>query len=177
MRRPPKAHRGLILRTCAPDMTGYGGFRWPESGYVEAPDWDPAAECGRGLHGLLWGEGEGLTHWDGRWIVAEVDAREVVDLGRKVKVPRAWVLHVGDQQSATAYLAAHGGAGRAIVGGTATAGVGGTATAGYGGVIAVRWWDGQAGRYRMAVAEVGVGIEAGVPYHVVGGRLVRREVP
>ena len=26
-----------VLRTCNPDMTSYGGFKWPESGPVEAP--------------------------------------------------------------------------------------------------------------------------------------------
>ena len=39
----------LVLRTCAADMTAYEGFRWPEAGPVEAPDWDPASVCGRGL--------------------------------------------------------------------------------------------------------------------------------
>ena len=49
----------LILRTCNKDMTTYGGFKWPTSGEVVAPDWKPNAECGNGLHGLLWGEGNG----------------------------------------------------------------------------------------------------------------------
>jgi hypothetical protein len=47
----------LILRTCKPDMTSYKGFRWPESGPVDCPDWDPKPKCGNGLHGFLWGEG------------------------------------------------------------------------------------------------------------------------
>ena len=49
----------LILRSTGPDRKSHGGFQWPESGYVEAPDWDPdpSVSCGNGLHGLLWGQG------------------------------------------------------------------------------------------------------------------------
>lgn len=69
----------LVLQTCNADMTGYDGFVWPASGYVEAPDWDPDPEinCGNGLHGLTWGDGD----WtmlsradDAKWLVVEVDA-------------------------------------------------------------------------------------------------------
>ena len=175
----------LVLRTCKADLTSYGGFRWPESGPAEAPDWRPDAECGRGLHGLLWGEGDGsLLDWSAgaKWLVVEVEAADIIDLGGKVKFPRGVVAHCGDRDSATAYLAAHGGAGRAIAGGTATAGHRGTATAGsYGiatagdeGTVAVRYWDGK--RYRLAIGYVGEdGIEPGVAYRVEGGRLVRAE--
>jgi hypothetical protein len=52
----------------------------------------------------------------------EVDAAAIVDLGGKVKFPRGEVVHVGDQISATKYIAANGGAGKAIVGATVTAG-------------------------------------------------------
>lgn len=48
----------LVLRVCNADMTSHGGFRWPADGYVEAYDWKPKAECGNGLHGWLWGEGD-----------------------------------------------------------------------------------------------------------------------
>ena len=125
----------LILRTCNADMTSHRGFIWPEAGPVEDPDWKQTPNCGYGLHGLLFGEGNGsLLNWraDARWLVVEVDATSVVNIGGKVKFPRGVVVHCGDRQSATSYLAArtHG---RAIVGGTATAGYGGTATAGDGG--------------------------------------------
>src|ERR1041384_1805202 len=119
----------LVLRTCAADLTAYGGFQWPESGPVEAPDWSPTAECGHGLHGLLWGEGDGrLLNWapDARWLVVEVDAADVVELNGKVKFPRGVVIHCGNRESATAYIASHGGEGRAIVGSTQTAGYGST---------------------------------------------------
>ncbi len=126
----------LCLRTCNADLTSYGGFTWPESGPVEAPDWDPVPECGHGLHGFLYGEGDGsFASWneDARWLVVAVDPGSIVDLGRKVKFPRGEVVHCGDRYSATRYLSDRGCQGRAIVGGTATAGDGGTATAGDGG--------------------------------------------
>lgn len=57
-----KAERVLVLRTCAPDLSSYHtpSFIWPKSGFAEAPDWDPNPdeECGHGLHGLLWGNGD-----------------------------------------------------------------------------------------------------------------------
>jgi hypothetical protein len=122
-----------VLRTCAADMTAHGGFRWPEAGPVEAPDWRDDGECGGGLHGLLRGEGNGgLLDWspDARWLVVRVLASDVRDLVGKVKFPRGEVVHCGDRLSATAAIAALHPEVRAIVGGTATAGYGGTATAG-----------------------------------------------
>ncbi|MEO7327295.1 MAG: hypothetical protein ABI193_01870, partial [Minicystis sp.] len=88
----------LVLRTCAADMSSHGGFRWPESGEVSAPDWKPKAECGHGLHGLVWGEGNGqLLSWerDAKWLVVEVEARAIVDLDGKGKFPCGTVVHCG----------------------------------------------------------------------------------
>ena len=125
-----------VLRTCNADMTAYGGFKWPEKGKVEAPDWNPRACCGQGLHGLLWGEGAGgLLDWspEAKWLVVRVIADEIVkiDDGEKVKFPRGEVVFCGERREATDFLAGKVGAQiRAIVGATATAGNRGTATAG-----------------------------------------------
>src|SRR5574343_74600 len=130
------AEKVLCLRTCNADMTSYGDFRWPGEGdTVEAPDWNPGSHCGNGLHGLLWGEGDGhlLRHdQDAVWMVFEADAASVVDLGGKVKVPKATVLKTGDREAVTAWLAERA-PGRAIVGASLTAGDDGAATAGYAG--------------------------------------------
>ena len=153
----------LVLRTCNADLTSYGGFKWPESGNVECPDWKPTKECGNGLHGWLWGEGEGsLANWgaDAKWLVVRIAKDTVIDLGGKVKFPAGEVIYCGDRNGATEFLAANGGDGRAIIGGTATAGYrgtatagdGGTATAGYGGVIAIQYWNGK--RYKLKIAQV-----------------------
>jgi hypothetical protein len=124
----------LVLRTCDENMVSRGGFRWPMSGEVAAPDWLPTVACGHGLHGLLWGEGDGaLLDWSetARWLVVEVEAEKIVDLDGKVKFPSGAVVYCGDRVGAVSFLADHGGAGRAIAGGTAVAGDNGAATAGY----------------------------------------------
>jgi hypothetical protein len=101
----------LVLRTCKPDMTGYGGFKWPERGPVKAPDWNPIQACGQGLHGLLNGVGDTWLlsyHPDAKWLVVEVNESQIIDLDGKVKFPRGVVVHTGNQKSATDYLIAHG---------------------------------------------------------------------
>jgi hypothetical protein len=136
LRAVPPPATVLVLRTCDKDMQAHGGFVWPKKGLVAAPDWKPRAECGNGLHGFLWGEGDGsLASWDesAKWLVVEVEEASIVQLSGKVKFPRGVVVHCGDRLSATTYIAEHGASGRAIVGGTATAGARGTATAGYAG--------------------------------------------
>ena len=189
----PTEGKALMMRTCASDMTSYHGtFTWPESGPVEAPDWNPQAKCGQGLHGLLWGAGSAsLLDWDAdaKWLVVEVDTADIVGLGDKVKVPAGVVIYAGERHIAASLISAHAPAGTRVIAGTATAGYegtatagdrgtatagyGGTATAGDAGVIAITWWDSARKRYRRAIGEVGIGgIQAGVAYHVVDGHLV-----
>ena len=152
----------LVLRTCGADMTSYGGFKWPTSGYAAAPDWNPEHICGNGLHGLLFGVGDGsLLDWslDAKWLVCEVDPATVVDLDGKVKFPRCNVLYSGSRPEATRIISERH-PGKAVVGGTATAGYGGTATAGdegtatagYSGVVAIQYWNGE--RYKCKIALV-----------------------
>ena len=173
----------LVLRTCAADGTSHGRFVWPDVGPVACSDWKSTAECGHGLHGALWGEGDGsLFRWsaDARWQVLEVPTDTIVDLGGKVKFPAAVVLFTGDRLAATAFLAQRA-LGRAIIGGTATAGYRGTATAGDRGTatagdrgtVCVRWYDGR--RYRLTIGYVGEdGIDAGIAYRCddTAGQLV-----
>jgi hypothetical protein len=99
----------LVLRTCAADLSSSRGFVWPASGPVEAKDWSPAPVCGQGLHGLLWGRGGAnyLAHGveDARWLVVEVEAAAVVDLGDKVKFPRGNVIYAGTREGAIELIA------------------------------------------------------------------------
>jgi hypothetical protein len=125
----------LVMRSCDKDMKAHGGFVWPRSGPVECPDWQPTKECGHGLHGLLWGEGDaGLISWnaDAVWMVVEVAAADIIDLGGKVKFPRGNVIFCGDRFAVGAYMSARA-PGKKVHSGTATAGYSGTATAGYSG--------------------------------------------
>jgi hypothetical protein len=146
----------LVLRTCASDLTSYNGFQWPESGAVEAPDWKSRAECGNGLHGLLWGIGDGsLLSWDAdaRWLVVDVLAADVVEIGAKVKFPRCEVVYCGARDEAVAMLIAHGADPSKVVYGTATAGDCGTATAGnYGTATAGNYGTATAGDSGTATA-------------------------
>jgi hypothetical protein len=128
----------LALRTCDPDMTSMNGFRWPESGPVEAPDWDPKPECGGGLHGFKWGEGNGgFADWgpDAKWLVVEVIEGTEVDLGGKVKFPAGNVVFCGDRRGATDYILSHGGMGRAVMGATITGGDHETVVGGYRAIV------------------------------------------
>jgi hypothetical protein len=90
-----KSGKILVLRTCKPDMTSYcdnaNGFKWPEYGPVKCTDWDPdpKIDCGNGLHGLAWGDG----NWsylskepDAKWLVVEVEATCLVESSSKNKV-------------------------------------------------------------------------------------------
>ena len=159
----------LVLRTCDALMRSHGGFVWPESGPVECKDWKPVAECGNGLHGLLWGEGDGkLLNWDesAKWLVVEVAAADVVEIDKlKCKFPRGVVVFCGKGDAAAAYLQARAPAGKIIVWGTATAG--------YGGEIRIRWWEPKTERYRCAVGYVGEdGVVAGVAHCVRDGKIV-----
>ena len=127
----PNEKTVLVLRTCNADMTSCGGFVWPKSGPVEAPDWKNTKECGNGLHGFLWGEGDGsLASWDSDavWLVVRVAEDLIVNLDGKVKFPRGVVEFAGSRLDATNYIAERRRG--AIVGGTSTSGNYGTSTSG-----------------------------------------------
>src|SRR5579859_64560 len=99
----------FILRTCDKDMKSHDGFQWPASGEVVAPDFEPTKECGCGLHGILWGIGEcslmQTSNKDAVWLVAEVDDSTLIDLGGKVKFPRANVVYAGKMPGAFQLIA------------------------------------------------------------------------
>ena len=93
----------LVLRCSDKNRKSYGDFQWPESGPVEAPDWDPKPSCGGGLHGWLCGEGHAHDshyhkRWDAIWQVVEIE--EYISLGSKVKFPRGNVIYSGDRDTA-----------------------------------------------------------------------------
>src|SRR5688572_18946994 len=80
------------IRTWSKDGTAYGGFAWDltEGARTVAPDWNPVAECGSGLHC----NPEGLGDWsllneapDAILGIVRYDARLAVDLNGKIKAP------------------------------------------------------------------------------------------
>lgn len=148
MNRRTQDGRVLVLRTCEVDMTSRNGFVWPESGAVEAPDWDPTPKCGGGLHGLPWGVGMGdlLGPLYLKWLVVAVDPQDIVVIDdAKVKFPRGEVVFVGERSNAISYLLSHGASGLPVCFATASVGDYGTALVGYCGTAT-------AGDYGTAVA-------------------------
>jgi hypothetical protein len=131
----------LVIKTVNKDMTAYNGFKYPEKGLVKAPDWDPIPECGKGLHGLLWGTGDyNLLNWDpnAKWLAIEVDHATLVDLKGKVKFPKGNVVCCGDRKTVTDYVRERAPNGTVVHGsfvisgdeGTSTSGDEGTSTSG-----------------------------------------------
>ena len=81
---------------------------------------------------------------------------------------RASVVFVGARDEAVKLIAAHAPPGTVALFGTATAGDRGTATAGEGGSISIRWWDGDASRWRLRSGDVGAKetLKPGVKYRL-----------
>ncbi|SPA44637.1 DUF7666 domain-containing protein [Cupriavidus taiwanensis] len=171
-----KPATSLVLRTCNADMSSQNGFVWPGVGEMaEAPDWINNDECGHGLHGWLYGQGDhscsSYLDSTAKWLVVEVESDHIVMLGGKCKFPKAIVRFVGDKLTATQYLIENeprarevavigatlitGDKGVVTVGalGTATAGDEGTATAGnYGTATAGNYGTATAGDEGTATA-------------------------
>ncbi len=181
----------LGLRTNAPDMRSHSGFLWPDVGGVAtAPDWDPAPQCGRGLHFLPWGAGDAsLLHApedpETHWLVISTPAASVVALGGKSKCQACAVVYCGPKEGALALLQAHAPAGtpvayatvtggdRATVtggdGATVTGGDRATVTGGDEAAISTLYYDGQRGKYRRLLGYVGAGgLKPDVAYRVNG---------
>ena len=180
-KKPAAAETSLVLRVCRPDLTSHSGFSWPADvgAEVSAPDWKKNKECGNGLHGWLYGQGDHscVSYWendDAKLMVLEVPSAEIVMLGGKCKFPNARVRFIGTKSDAADFIIANEpkalnvavigacmkvGDGEAIqvngARGTATAGYRGTATAGNYGEIRIQWWDSKAQRYRTKIGYVG----------------------
>jgi hypothetical protein len=121
----------LVIRSVRPDMTSRSGFKWPTSGPVEAPDWNPKPVCGGGLHGLRAGDNAPGEWYEGPVLVCCVPTSEIVSLDGKCKFPRCEVVHCGDMASASAYMQTHGNA-EGLYRRIAAAGDRSRVTAGYG---------------------------------------------
>ncbi len=92
----------LILRRVGQDRKSKNDFLWPESGMVEAPDWNPEMKCGHGLHGWAWGMamGEGMDYdiIGDVWLVVAVLPDDVVGNlqgGWKCKFKRGEIAYSG----------------------------------------------------------------------------------
>ena len=101
---PKKSAPVLLLRTCEADGGSYGGFKWPLTvgAEVSCPDWNPVAECGNGLHGLINGQGDWslVPITPGRKIIVFEAVGTVVKLsnGTKAKCAKAIVRWAGESK-------------------------------------------------------------------------------
>lgn len=104
----------LVLKSVNADMTAWSNFRYPRSGWVQCDEWDPTAVCGGGLHGFLWGQGDGdyaTSAPDAKWLVLRVASGDIVNMIDKVKFRGGYVVFVGTRSEAAAYIREHGGPG------------------------------------------------------------------
>jgi hypothetical protein len=98
----PQKNRVYILKSIDSSMCSdyRSDFKYPEEGFVFAPDWSPNSRCGYGLHGYLHGMGDyghsKHEHTD-KWLVIEADSRTVIKIDSgKVKIPYGYVRYCGD---------------------------------------------------------------------------------
>ena len=112
-KKATKPQTALVLRCCAADMSSKNGFIWPGVGETAtAPDWKDDGECGHGLHGWLYGQGDhGTSDYatlsDAKWLVVEVVLSEVRMLGGKCKFPSGIVRFVGAMSESAKYIIEH----------------------------------------------------------------------
>lgn len=96
----------LYLRTVDKDRLAHGGFQWPREigSVVTAPDYSPERECGHGLHGLPWGQGDLSllsSASDAIWqVVGHVTDPVDID-GSKSKFRSCILLYAGDRGGAS----------------------------------------------------------------------------
>ncbi len=103
--KAPKKEHVYVLRVSGPGGKSKDGFQWPKTGPVAAPDWDPIPECGKGLHGWLWGVGDySSSDYYAVWQVVEVKQSSIVELNGKVKFPRGVVVFSGSLANAYAWM-------------------------------------------------------------------------
>jgi hypothetical protein len=177
-KKATKTATSLVLRVCRSDMSSRSGFSWTSEvgAEVSAPDWKNNKECGNGLHGWLYGQGDHscvsyCEDAEAKWMVLEVPSADIVMLGGRCKFPSAVVRFIGTKSAAADFILANEpkalnvavigaclkvGDGEVVqVGGlgTATAGESGTATAGYRGTATAGYrGTATAGNYGTATA-------------------------
>ena len=170
-----------VTKSVNADLTSHydGKFQYPASGMAEATDWNENDECGNGLHGFLWGEGNGSLATFGesaKWLLIKVDTENgLVELNGKVKFRRGEVVFIGTCAEVAAELKKYLPTDRvySVIGSTLTGGDGSTLTGGYrstltGGddaIFSILYYDAKKNKWRRKFAVVGEdGIEPDVQY-------------
>jgi hypothetical protein len=90
-----------VLRTVRDDLTSYKRFKYPESGYVECPDWEPTTGCGYGLHGITkdingYNISKQYNTFNIKWMVLEVNSDNIIAIdNKKVKFKCGNIIYCG----------------------------------------------------------------------------------
>jgi hypothetical protein len=91
----------LLVRTCrilGDKLVSNNDFEWPTTLFSEvlAPDWNPEAECGRGLHALAPGQQyPGVWYEEGAWLLVAAKRNQLVNLfDEKYKAPGFTILAI-----------------------------------------------------------------------------------
>jgi len=175
----PKKGCVLVLKSLAANLVAaHNRFQWPEKGQVFCPDWKPTKECGNGLHGWKWGEGDAGLRCkddDAKWLILSVVESDIIDLTDKVKFPQCEVVYCGTRDEAVQIIQHYAPAGNKCVygtstsghRGTSTSGDRGTSTSGMWGFIAIEFWDKDNEVYRKKMAQIdGINFLPGVKYRL-----------
>jgi len=139
----PEDGHVLVLKSLPADMVAArnhvsGGFKWPESGTVSAPDWRAVRECGNGLHGWKWGVGDSnlrVKDDDAKWLILSVEESTIIDLEDKVKFPTCEILYLGDRETSVKILQNFAPGGTPIMFSTVSGGNRATVTGGDGATV------------------------------------------
>ena len=166
MRKLTKKGEVLVLKVVGPNGESHGGFVWPLTvgAVVEAPDWNPAASCGNGLHGWHYGAGDPLVAGnlaeagDTRWLLLAVPEDTLIDLDGKVKFPRCRIAFSAAESgpagrtACVSLLIKYAPRDKAVMWGSAAAGYAGSAAAGYAGSAAAGYAGSAAAGIRGSAA-------------------------
>jgi hypothetical protein len=105
----------LILKSVNGNMTSNfdNKFVYPEKGLVTCKNWKNDENCGNGLHGFAWGEGQGelshLNRKNAKWLVIGVNKKDgYVELSGKVKFKKGYVLFCGSRSKTVKFLIENG---------------------------------------------------------------------
>jgi hypothetical protein len=99
----------VVIRSCKTGGISRDGFVWPTEigAEVECSDWSTEPICGQGLFGLLPGQNDPGVWYDDLVLALLVETQTIVNLGGKVKFPRAQILFSGTNPETHAWLDAN----------------------------------------------------------------------
>jgi hypothetical protein len=121
MTKPLSPYVLVLRKNKRNNKSTHNNFTYPTTGRVTAPDWQRTKECGNGLHGFPWGQGNSdAMPWliseddHGKWLVIKVLRKDMVILTEdncftlidKCKFKTGEVVFYGNRKGAAEFIAA-----------------------------------------------------------------------